>query len=178
VIYKVKLKNAEDMVLIDDYVYEWLTTDLYLNKIEFINNLRKHSSGCVVFQKTWKRAEGGYKTETLYLHKMIAEKYLAGNKNGVQRLVGAKNGDKLDCRVENILYRTRAAASRQSKTSSKTGYTGVYQEHNRYRAVISVGGRSIHIGMFDTAEEAAVAYNKLSKEMYGEEGKINRVKGW
>ena len=38
VIYKVKLKNAEDMVLIDDYVYEWLTTDLYLNKIEFINN--------------------------------------------------------------------------------------------------------------------------------------------
>ena len=177
-IYKVKLKNAEDMVLIDDYVYEWLTTDLYLNKIEFINNLRKHSSGCVVFQKTWKRAEGGYKTETLYLHKMIAEKYLAGDKNGIHRLVGAKNGDKLDCRLENILYRTRAAASRQRKTSSKTGYTGVYQEHNRYRAVISVGGRSIHIGMFDTAEEAAVAYNKLSKEMYGDEGKINRVKGW
>ena len=166
------------MVLIDDYVYEWLTTDLYLSKIDFIHNLRKHSSGCVVFQKTWKRAEGGYKTETLYLHKMVAEKYLTTGKNGTQRLVGTKNGDKLDCRLENILYRTRAAASRQRKTSSKTGYTGVYQEHNRYRAVISVNGKSIHIGMFDSAEEAAVAYNKLSKEMYGEEGKINKVKGW
>lgn len=177
-IYKVKLKNADDMVLIDDYVYEWLTTDLYLSKIDFIHNLRKHSSGCVVFQKTWKRAEGGYKTETLYLHKMIAEKYLSDHKNGIKGLVGAKNGDKLDCRMENIVYRTRAAASRQRKTSSKTGYTGVYQEHNRFRAVISVNGKSIHIGMFDTAEEAAVAYNKLSKEMYGEEGKINKVKGW
>jgi hypothetical protein len=178
VIYKVKLKNAEDMVLIDDHVYEWLTTDLYLSKIDFIHNLRKHSSGCVVFQKTWKRAEGGYKTETLYLHKMIAEKYLTAGKNGIQRLVGTKNGDKLDCRLENILYRTRAAASRQRKTSSRTGYTGVYQEHNRFRAVISEKGKSIHIGMFDSAEDAAVAYNKLSKEMYGEEGKINKVKGW
>jgi len=112
------------------------------------------------------------------LHKMVAEKYLTTGKNGTQRLVGTKNGDKLDCRLENILYRTRAAASRQRKTSSKTGYTGVYQEHNRYRAVISVNGKSIHIGMFDSAEEAAVAYNKLSKEMYGEEGKINKVKGW
>ena len=29
--------------------------------------------------------------------------------------------------------------------------------------------------MFNTAEEAAMAYNKLSKEHYGEEGKINIV---
>lgn len=166
------------MVLIDDYVYEWLSTDPYLSKIDLVNNLRKHSSGCVVFQKTWKRAEGGYKTETYYLHKMIAEKYLFGQKKEGNRLVGSKSGDKLDCRVENLVYRTRAAASRQRKTSSKTGYTGVYQEHNRYRAVISVNGKSVHIGMFDTAEEAAIAYNKLSREMYGEEGKINKVKGW
>jgi hypothetical protein len=67
-------------------------------------------------------------------------------------------------------------ASRQRKTSSQTGYTGVYQEHNRYRSVISIDGKLIHIGMFDTAEEAAAAYNKLSKEIYGEEGKINKVK--
>ena len=30
--------------------------------------------------------------------------------------------------------------------------------------------------MFDTAEEAAAAYNKVSKETYGEEGKINKIK--
>lgn len=177
-IYKVKLKNADEAVLLDDHVFEWLSTDPYLVKIDFVNNLRKHSSGCAVFQKTWKKADGGFKTETIYLHKLIAEKYLANQKDGAKRLVGAKDGNKLDCRLENLAYRSRSVASRQRKTSSKTGYTGVYKEHNRYRAVISVHGKSVHIGMFDTPEEAAAAYNKLSKEVYGEEGKINRVKGW
>jgi hypothetical protein len=178
VIYKVKLKNSDDTVLIDDKVYEWLTSDPYLVRIDFINNLRKHSSGCVVFQKTWKKADNSFKTETIYLHKLIAEKYLTGDKSQLKRLVGAKNGEKLDCRLENLSYRSRSMASRQRRTSSKTGFTGVYKEHNRYRAVISVDGRSLHLGMFDTPEEAAVAYNKMSKEVYGEDGKINRVKGW
>lgn len=177
-IYKVKLKNSEDTVLLDDNVYEWLTTDPYLARIDFVNNLRKHSSGCVVFQKTWKKADNTFKTETIYLHKLIAEKFLADQKSSVERLVGAKNGDKLDCRLENLNYRSRAVASRQRKTSSKTGYTGVYQEHNRYRAVISVHGKSLHLGMFDTAEEAALAYNKVSKEVYGDTGKLNRIKGY
>lgn len=177
-IYKVKLKNSEDTVLLDDNVYEWLTTDPYLARIDFVNNLRKHSSGCVVFQKTWKKADNTFKTETIYLHKLIAEKFLTDQKSSVERLVGAKNGDKLDCRIENLHYRSRAVASRQRKTSSKTGYTGVYQEHNRYRAVISVHGKSLHLGMFDTAEEAALAYNKVSKEVYGETGKLNKVRGY
>lgn len=175
-IYKVKLKNADDAVLLDDQVFEWLSTDPYLSKVDLLHNLRKHSSGCAVFQKTWKKADGTFKTETIYLHKLIAEKFLGAQKTGNKRLVGAKNGDKLDCRLENIIYRSRSVASRQRKTSSKTGYTGVYREHNRYRAVISIRGKSIHIGMFDTAEEAAAAYNKVSKETYGEEGKINRIK--
>ena len=177
-IYKIKLKNAEESVLLDDRVYEWIISDPYLVKIDLLNNLRLHSSGCAVFQKTWKKAEGGFKTETIYLHKLIAEKFLASDKNKVRRLVGTKNGDKLDCRLDNILYRSRATASRMRKTSSNTGFTGVYREHRRFRAVISVDGKAIHIGMFDTAEEAAAAYNKVSKEHFGEEGKINKVKGW
>jgi hypothetical protein len=176
VLYKVKLKNADDSVLLDDKVYEYLTSDPYLVKVDFINNLRKHSSGCAVFQKTWKKADGGYKTETIYLHKLIAEKYLADNKSGKRNLVGAKNGNKLDCRLENLVYRSRSVASRKRKTSSKIGYTGVYKENNRYRAVISVDRKSVHIGMFASAEEAALAYNKKSRELYGDEGKVNIIK--
>ncbi len=177
-IYKIKLKNVEETVLLDDQAYEWISTDPYLTKIDLLNNLRMHSSRCVVFQRTWKKAEGGFKTETIYLHKLIAEKFLAGGKTKVQRLVGAKNGNKLDCRIENIVYRSRATASRMRKTSSNTGFTGVYREHRRFRAVISINGKAKHIGMFNTAEEAAAAYNKVSKEHFGEEGKINKVKGW
>ncbi len=175
-LYKVKLKNSDDNVLLDDQVYEYLTTDPYLKRVKFIDNLRKHSSGCAVFQKTWKKADGSYKTETIYLHKLVAEKFLADNRSGKRNLVGAKNGNKLDCRLDNLVYRSRSVASRKRKTSSKVGYTGVYKENNRYRAVISVDRKSIHIGMFATAEEAALAYNKKSRELYGEDGKINIIK--
>jgi len=177
VIYKVKLKNSEESVLLDAASYEWLTTDPYFAGIYIVNNLRRHSSGCAVFQKTWKKADGSYKTETYYLHKLIAEKYIGNQKDKVKKLVGAKNGDKLDCRVENLIFRSRSVASRQRKTSSSTGFTGVYREHKRFRAVISVNGKARHIGMFDTAEEAAAAYNKVSRELFGEEGKINKLKG-
>jgi hypothetical protein len=176
VLVKIKLKNSDDNVIVDDHVYDFLTKDPYLSQIKFVDNLRKHSSGCVVFQKTWKKPEGGYKTETIYLHKLLAEKYLSDQKTNVKKLVGAKNGDKLDCRIDNILYRSRSVASRQRKTSSKAGYTGVYQENQRYRAVISINRKSVHLGMFDTPEEAAEAYNKKSRELFGEEGKINKIK--
>ncbi|MEM8525445.1 MAG: Pathogenesis-related transcriptional factor and ERF protein [Bacteroidota bacterium] len=175
-LYKVKLKNADDFVLLDDEVYENLSNDLYLSRVEFLDNLRKHSSGCAVFQKTWKKADGGYKTETIYLHKLVAERFLKNDKTDEKRLVGAINGNKLDCRLENLAYRSRSVASRKRKTSSKVGYTGVYKENNRYRAVISVDRKSIHIGMYATPEEAALAYNKKSREIYGENGKINVIK--
>lgn len=175
-LYKVKLKNAADEVLLDAEVYEYLTSDPYLVKVNFINSLRKHSSGCAVFQKTWKKADGSFKTETIYLHKLVAEKFLGDTKTDEKNLVGAKNDNKLDCRLENLAYRSRAVASRQRKTSSKAGYTGVYQEGKRYRAVISIHRKSVHIGMFDTAEIAALAYNVASRELYQDKGKQNVLK--
>lgn len=174
-LFKIKLKNADKNVLLDEQTYNWFSTDPFFVKVDFLNNLRLHSSGCAFFQKTWKKADGTFKTETIYLHKAIAEKFLAHTKTHENNLVGAKNGNKLDCRIENIVYRSRAVASRKRKTSSKTGFTGVYRENNRYRAVISINRKSVHIGMFNTAEEAAVAYNKKSREIFGENGKINVV---
>ncbi len=176
VLYKVKLKNSLEEVLMDVNVHEFLINEPYFKKVKFLENLRRHSSGCAVFQKTTKKPEGGYATETIYLHKFIAETYLLDQKQGEKELVGAKNGNKLDCRLENLCWRSRAVASRKRKTSSKTGYTGVYQENNRFRAVISVNRKSIHIGMFDSAEKAALAYNEKSIELFGKDGKVNEIR--
>lgn len=176
VLVKIKLKNSDDSVTIDDHVFEFLTKDPYFAQVKIADNLRKHSSGCAVFQKTWKNPSGeGYKTETLYLHKLLAERFLADQKTAGKNLVGTKNGDKLDCRLENISWRSRAVASRQRRTSNHIGYTGVYKENHRYRAVISANKKSMHLGMYDTAEEAAEAYNRKSRELFGDEGKQNII---
>ncbi len=176
---KLSLKNDPGVVLIDQQVFDELSRDPHLSEISFFENLRKHSSGCVVFQKTYKKPapSEGYRTETIYLHKLIAERYLSDQRVGNRTLVGSTNGNKLDCRLSNLEYRSRAVASRKRKSSSKVGYTGVYRENNRFRAVISKNRRSIHIGMYATAEEAALAYNKKSLELFGKEGKQNIIEG-
>lgn len=175
---QIQLKNADKQALIDGQVFAELSADPHLAEVKFFENLRLHSSGCVFFQKTYKKRapEKGYRTETIYLHKLVAERYLSDTRVGKANLVGTHNGDKRDCRLENLVYRTRSVASRKRKSSSKIGYTGVYKENNRYRAVISKDRRSIHIGMYATPEEAALAYNKKSIELYGKEGKINVIR--
>lgn len=169
----VKLKNADQEIKLDDHVYAWLVNSPELIKVDFINNLRLHSSGCAVFQKTRKVEKGQYNTETIYLHKYVAEHFLKEFKDSRRNLVGALNGDKLDCQLENLVYRSRSVASRKRKTSNKAGYTGVYQENNRYRAVISHQGKSLHLGMYSSPEEAAIAYNRKSWELFEGEGKLN-----
>ena len=170
------LKNTAQTATIDRHVYQALLAMPRLQQMGFLDNLRLHSSGCVVFQKARRCEEaGGYRTETIYLHKLIAERYLADTRTPERKLVGCRNGNKLDCRLANLEYRSRSTSSRKRRSSSKVGYTGVYRENNRYRAVISVNRRSVHIGMFATAEEAARAYNQRSIELYGAAGKVNHI---
>jgi hypothetical protein len=180
VLVKLKLKNSNDEVLVDDFAYNYLTTDPYLAEVRFTECLRKHSSGCVVFQRTYKvdpNVGEGFTTETIYLHKLLAEKYILEFKSKATNLVGAKNGNKLDCRVENLIFRSRSMASRQRKTQNKVGFMGVYRENARFRAVISINRKSLHLGMFDTPEEAHAAYMKKFREFFGEETKIiNKAK--
>ncbi len=173
---KIKLKNSEDYVLIDDHVYEDINNHPYLGAIDLLNNLRKHSSGCAVFQKTHKNARGTYTTETYYLHKIIAERYLMDRRDEENNLACNANGDKLDCRIENLEWRSKKWVSRKRKTRNKLGYTGVRVEGNRYRATIYKEGKQINIGHFDRLSEAVEAYNDKSRELFGEMGKINKLR--
>lgn len=173
---KITLKNSDKLIVFDKSVYDFFTTDEYYVSLDFVNQLRLHSSGCAVFQKSIPNEEGKMQTLTIYPHKLIAEKWLDNQRTPEKNLVSAKDGDKLNCLLDNLVWRTRAVASRQRKTTSDTGYTGVYKEHGKYRALISFKGNTIHLGMFMTAEEAALAYNKKSFELFGDEGKINIIK--
>lgn len=169
VLYKIKLKNSEDHCLIDDTVYEHICSDRYLQELGFLEGLRQHSSGVAVFQKLLSDSSGRRKMITIYLHRHIAERFLPGGRNlKLDEVVRFRNGQKLDCRLSNLVWTTRKDIARQRKSHSNSGYKGVYKEYNRYRAVITVDQKNIHLGMFATAQEAAKAYNRKAVELYGQ----------
>ncbi len=177
-LYKINLKNADKSITIEETIKNHLENDVYLSNINFLQNLREHSSGYAVFQKAWKQLDGTYKMETIYLHKYITEHFIArpvevAGKEWIARVI---NGDKLDYRLRNLEWCSPAKSARKGKTYSQTGYRGVRKDGASYRATIYLNRKSIHLGMFATAEEAALAYNAKSKEFFGNEGKLNSVK--
>jgi hypothetical protein len=173
---KVPLKNFGEEVLLDDEVFTFLQNDEQLSALDFLSSLRLHSSGCIVFQKTRKQEQGKYNTTTIYLHRLICDKFLADQKVGDKTLAGHKSGNKLDCRLENLHWRSRSTASRMRKTHNATGYIGVYGENNRFRSVISFDGKPVHLGMYSTADQAAEAYNKKSIELFGPQARLNEIR--
>ncbi|OHX65651.1 AP2/ERF family transcription factor [Flammeovirga pacifica] len=174
---KIQLKNSPNQVIVDDYVYEHLSTNPYLQSIDFIYNLREHSSGRAVFQKSWRQTNGKYKTDTIYLHKYIAENFLEKKDDKNASLIRIINGNRLDCRIKNLTYANRSEIKRNTRsTVNRTGYIGVLKEKNRYKAVIYKDRKPIFIGSFKSAEEAALAYNKKSMELFGKTRNLNKIR--
>lgn len=58
--------------------------------------------------------------------------------------------------------------------NNKTGFKGVTSYlKNKYRAMISHENKSFHIGVYETAEEAAKAYDDKAIELFGEYARTN-----
>ncbi|MCS6833555.1 MAG: HNH endonuclease [Flammeovirgaceae bacterium] len=177
-LYKLKLKNSDKHVVISDEVYEFITNNEYYKSIQFLENLREHSSGYVFYQRNYPTKNGKYKNVTIYLHKLIAEKFLPRPEGAGKRLfVRIKNGNPMDCRLKNLEWTTMSELRRNQKQhSNKTGYRGVVKVgFNSYRAIIYSEKKRIDLGLYDTPEEAAAAYNKKSEELFGKTKSLNKI---
>ena len=101
------------------------------------------------------------------LHRVIWD-YFNGSCEGF--LVDHIDGDNTNNKIENLRlanHSTNAFNSNAHKDSS-VPHKGVYRHKDKFRAVISVGGNRSHLGLFNTAEEASVAYNEKAKGLHGE----------
>lgn len=174
---KIKLKNRDDkFVVIDQKTFDDIQDNKYLMSLKFLDNLRAHSNGYAVYQRCITTKKGPV-YETIYLHKYIAEKFVSKPKSDKKLFVRFIDGDVLNATIENLEWVTMNTLRRQMKNfKSKTGYRGVTKEKSRYRAVIYHERKAHNLGFYDTAEEAAAAYNKKSRELFGETGSLNKIK--
>jgi hypothetical protein len=86
------------------------------------------------------------------------------------------DGDPWNNLRSNLRVCTSAENSR-NRRKHRTGrgeFKGVYQlPSGRHQAAIGVNGKSIYLGSFDTAEEAARAYDRGAVEHHGEFARLN-----
>lgn len=81
------------------------------------------------------------------------------------------NGNPSDNRIENLREATRAENLKNTKVSSRssTGIKGVsrFGCSGKFRATIRCDGKRLHLGLFDTAEEADTAYKAAAELHHG-----------
>lgn len=84
------------------------------------------------------------------------------------------NGIKSDNRFCNLREATHSQnnANKSKTVKNVSGYKGICKVNSRWRALIKVDGKKIHLGYYDTPEEAHAAYVAKSKELFGEYAKV------
>jgi hypothetical protein len=90
------------------------------------------------------------------------------------------NGNSLDNRKCNlrIVDRQQNNYNKRKMKNNTSGYKGVtYNKLNKkWLAQIQFNKQKIHIGLYDTVENAAIAYNIAAKEVFGEFACLNQIK--
>lgn len=81
------------------------------------------------------------------------------------------NGNRADNRIVNLRSVSRAINlqnRRKARKGSRSGLIGVsyHKQTGRYNAQIWAGGRNRSLGLFDTAEEAHVAYIDAKRQLH------------
>ena len=102
---------------------------------------------------------------------------------GSKYIIDHKNRKRYDNRRFNLRKAKRSDNSHNAGVSvrNKTGYKGVSikKQTGRYKAAIKPNAKSkeIHLGYFDTAIEAAIAYDTAARKYHGEFAFLNFVGG-
>lgn len=94
------------------------------------------------------------------------------------KMVDHENRNGLDNRKSNLRICSRSENLMNSKKPSgllTSKYKGVNRVGKKWRAEIRKNRKGYYLGTFETEIEAAKAYNKKAKELFGEFAKLNEV---
>lgn len=122
---------------------------------------------------SWSR-HGKYRRATINGRKVYLHRMIAGASRG--QIVDHKNGDANDNRRINlrIVDRVGSNQNRARRNDSRAPYKGITKpKKGRWVAQIMAHKQYIRIGTFDTAEEAARAYDEAARRLHGSYARVN-----
>lgn len=127
----------------------------------------------------WRLHSGGYVVRSVWLggrnHSVYMHREIINPPDGM--VIDHKNRNKTDNRRSNL----RVCTQNENLCNSirRAGqYKGVYQDLNnspRFFASITKGRKTVNLGSYGSAEEAARAYDKAAKELHGEFARLNFI---
>lgn len=89
------------------------------------------------------------------------------------------NGNGLDNRKTNLRLATRSQNMRNGKlrATNRSGFIGAswHLSAKKWFAQLSINNRRIYLGLFDSAEDAAITYNVAARALHGEFAKLNNL---
>ena len=116
----------------------------------------------------WYRTRTGYAWGRVGGSMTLLHRHLLAAAPGV--LVDHVNGDRLDCRRQNLRLATPAQnkANSRRRADSRLPFKGIERTRSgRYRAVLTVAGRRYRSGTFAEPLEAARAYDAMACRQWG-----------
>lgn len=90
-----------------------------------------------------------------------------------KRIVVHIDGDKRNCTRGNLLVQDRGVYGRARPAKGASKYKGVSPYRGRWQATIRIDGKLKWLGSFDTAEDAARAYDDAVLQYRGRKGLLN-----
>ena len=155
---KIKLSNGQ-VALVDN-------EDFYL--LSHLGSWQISTKG-YAHMKKW----NGKKYQSLNMARVVM-----GLKIFDKNKVDHKNLNKLDNRRNNLricddTLNNLNVAKRRGNYTSK--YKGVHKKINRWRVAITLNGKKRNIGSFVNEKDAARAYNKEARKLFGEFAYLNHV---
>lgn len=124
-----------------------------------------------------KCTQTGYAVRTANRKNLSLQNFILEHPSGM--CVDHINGNGLDCRRENLricTYRENLKNKKRNR-DSHSPYKGVRQECQKWSASIMSDGKIYRLGLFDTPEDAARAYNEAAKQYHGEFARLNEIPG-
>jgi len=110
------------------------------------------------------------KQRTVWMHRVIAETPDDMETDHI-------NGNKRDNRRSNLrrCFPVENRRNMKIRTDNSSNFKGVswFERDNKWSARIGIGGKRIHLGLFENILDAARAYDKAAREQFGEFARTN-----